>query len=92
MRASLALFVALLSQSPAALLPPEPPVEIAAQTWLIRPTPMPGRGPDGNTIIYDAPDGLVIVDTGRHSSQTEDRKSTRLNSSHTDISRMPSSA
>ncbi|MCX7358189.1 MAG: MBL fold metallo-hydrolase [Alphaproteobacteria bacterium] len=25
-----------------------------------------GRGPDGNTIIFDAPDGLVVVDTGRH--------------------------
>ena len=71
MRASLALFVALVFQSPAALLPPEPPVEIAAKTWLIRPTPMPGRGPDGNTIIYDAPDGLVVVDTGRHTSQTD---------------------
>ena len=30
-------------------------------------------------------DEIIIVDTG-------DRKSTRLNSSHTDISRMPSSA
>jgi glyoxylase-like metal-dependent hydrolase (beta-lactamase superfamily II) len=27
----------------------------------------PGRGPDGNTIIFDAPQGLVVVDTGRHS-------------------------
>ena len=27
-----------------------------------------------------------------YSSETKDRKSTRLNSSHTDISRMPSSA
>lgn len=25
-----------------------------------------GRGPDGNTIIFDAPEGLVVVDTGRH--------------------------
>jgi len=24
------------------------------------------RGPDGNTIIFDAPRGLVVVDTGRH--------------------------
>lgn len=71
MRAPLALLVALLLQSPAALLAPEPPVQVAANTWLIRPLPMPGRGPDGNTIIYDAPDGLVVVDTGRHSSQTD---------------------
>lgn len=26
----------------------------------------PGRGPDGNTVIFDAPQGLVVVDTGRH--------------------------
>lgn len=25
-----------------------------------------GRGPDGNSVILDAPDGLVVVDTGRH--------------------------
>ena len=31
-------------------------------------------------------DGVVLID------QARDRKSTRLNSSHTDISRMPSSA
>ena len=24
------------------------------------------KGPDGNTIVLDAPDGLVVVDTGRH--------------------------
>ncbi len=26
----------------------------------------PGRGPDGATVVFDAPDGLVVVDTGRH--------------------------
>lgn len=25
-----------------------------------------GRGPDGNTEIFDAADGLVVIDTGRH--------------------------
>ena len=25
-----------------------------------------GKGPDGNTIVLDAPDGLIVVDTGRH--------------------------
>ena len=24
------------------------------------------KGPDGNSIILDAPDGLIVVDTGRH--------------------------
>lgn len=26
----------------------------------------PGRGPDGNSVFIDAPDGLILVDTGRH--------------------------
>jgi len=28
-------------------------------------------GPDGNTVILDAPDGFVIVDTGRHANHAE---------------------
>lgn len=28
-------------------------------------------GPDGNTVILDAPDGLVVVDTGRHAGHAE---------------------
>jgi glyoxylase-like metal-dependent hydrolase (beta-lactamase superfamily II) len=28
-------------------------------------------GPDGNTVIFDAPAGLVVVDTGRHASHAE---------------------
>ena len=46
----------------------------------------------GNKVKFDA--GRYIVDVGvegRYKLLT-DRKSTRLNSSHTDISRMPSSA
>ena len=27
---------------------------------------LPERGPDGNTVVFDAPEGLVVVDTGRH--------------------------
>ena len=26
----------------------------------------PGRGPDGNSVFIEAPDGLILVDTGRH--------------------------
>ena len=64
--------ILMLLQTPAPpLLPPEPAVELAPSTFLIRPTPMPGRGPDGNTIIIDAPDGLIVVDSGRHKSQTD---------------------
>ena len=60
----LLLIVSLLQAPPTT--PPEAAVEIAPNTFLIRGTPMPGRGPDGNTIIIDAPDGLIVVDTGRH--------------------------
>jgi glyoxylase-like metal-dependent hydrolase (beta-lactamase superfamily II) len=38
---------------------------------LIRAVPAPGRGPDGNTTIIDAPDGLIVIDTGRHSQITD---------------------
>ena len=31
----------------------------------------PGRQPDGNTIVIDAPDGLIVVDTGRHPEHRE---------------------
>jgi len=52
----------LASQTPAV-----PPVrEIAAGVHLQAGGFEPGRGPDGNTIIFDAPQGLVVVDSGRH--------------------------
>lgn len=31
----------------------------------------PGRQPDGNSILIDAPQGLILVDTGRHKEQQE---------------------
>ena len=31
----------------------------------------PGSQPDGNTVIFDAPRGLIVVDTGRHPSHTQ---------------------
>ena len=29
------------------------------------------KGPDGNSVILDAPDGLIVVDTGRHPDHSE---------------------
>ena len=69
MRWTLLLLSTLLQT--AALIPAEPPVEMAPGISLIRPVAMPGRGPDGNTVIFDAPDGLIVVDTGRHTTQTD---------------------
>ncbi|MFZ9394805.1 MAG: MBL fold metallo-hydrolase [Erythrobacter sp.] len=29
------------------------------------------RGPDGNTVLLDAPEGLIVVDTGRHKAHAD---------------------
>ena len=40
---------------------------LAAADWQLIPGSFDrGRGPDGNTVILDAPAGLIVVDTGRH--------------------------
>lgn len=31
----------------------------------------PNRGPDGNSVFLDAPDGLILVDTGRHPEHSD---------------------
>lgn len=38
---------------------------------LVRGSFEPGRGPDGNSVFLDAPDGLILVDTGRHPAHQE---------------------
>lgn len=43
-----------------------PPEEIGTGVELLRGAILPERGPDGNTVVFDAPQGLVVVDTGRH--------------------------
>ncbi len=42
------------------------PVELAPGVHLISGAILPNRGPDGNTVIFDAREGLIVVDTGRH--------------------------
>jgi len=44
---------------------------IATGVRLIPGTMTPGTQPDGNTVVFDAPQGLIIVDTGRHPSHTQ---------------------
>lgn len=67
------LYATWLLQIPAAAPSPAPeaPVEVAPGIHLIRGAVVPGRGPDGNTILIDAPDGLIVVDTGRHISHSD---------------------
>lgn len=43
-----------------------PPREIAEGVHLIPGAILPNRGPDGNTVIFEGRNGLIVVDTGRH--------------------------
>jgi glyoxylase-like metal-dependent hydrolase (beta-lactamase superfamily II) len=45
--------------------------EIAPGVHLLRGAFVPGQQPDGNTVVLAAPDGLVVVDTGRHAAHTQ---------------------
>lgn len=40
--------------------------QVPAGYHLIEGTLEPNRGPDGNSVFIDAPEGLILVDTGRH--------------------------
>lgn len=58
----------MLALAQAAPTPPAPPAarEIAPDTYLVPGAMLPERGPDGNTVILVAPEGLIVIDTGRH--------------------------
>jgi len=60
----LTMTIAQSAAAPAVAVPP--PQEIAPGIALLRGAILPDRGPDGNTVVFDAPDGLVVLDTGRH--------------------------
>lgn len=57
--------LAVTQAAPPPSAPPGPQV-IAADTFLIPGAMLPERGPDGNTVVFTGPAGLVVVDTGRH--------------------------
>jgi glyoxylase-like metal-dependent hydrolase (beta-lactamase superfamily II) len=44
---------------------------VAPGVHVIRGDFVPGTQPDGNTVIFETADGLVVVDTGRHSEHTK---------------------
>jgi glyoxylase-like metal-dependent hydrolase (beta-lactamase superfamily II) len=60
----LTLAIAQPAAAPAVATPS--PQEIAPGVELLRGAILPERGPDGNTVVFDAPEGLIVVDTGRH--------------------------
>jgi glyoxylase-like metal-dependent hydrolase (beta-lactamase superfamily II) len=61
MRVSVVLLAALLGASCAGAQPLAP-----AGYHVVPGSFLPNRGPDGNSVFLDAPDGLILVDTGRH--------------------------
>jgi glyoxylase-like metal-dependent hydrolase (beta-lactamase superfamily II) len=66
MQAAFWLTMAIAEAAAAPAVTTPPPREIAPGVELIAGAILPERGPDGNTVVFDAPDGLVVVDTGRH--------------------------
>ena len=62
-RAAFALLAALAV--PAAAQEAKP---VAPGIWLIEGGYEPGRQPDGNSVLIEGPDGLLLVDSGRHAS------------------------
>lgn len=65
----------------AGLLPTLLPVHVLCAAEPIRPVAegvdllpggfVPGEQPDGNTVVFEAPAGLVVIDTGRHSAHAQ---------------------
>ena len=47
------------------------PVPVARDTWLIPGGFAPGHQPDGNTVVWRGPQGLVVLDTGRHVAHSD---------------------
>lgn len=60
-----AVILSALAASAFAQAPPEPR-KVAPGVWLIPGGILPKRQPDGNTVVFRAPKGLVVMDTGRH--------------------------
>jgi len=62
----IASVAALLMSAALADVPKPVAAPVANGVWLIPGGFPPNRQPDGNTVIFAAPDGLIVMDTGRH--------------------------
>jgi glyoxylase-like metal-dependent hydrolase (beta-lactamase superfamily II) len=68
----LLLFAALLGVSDVrAQTTAAPMSRVASGVWLLPGGIRPDRQPDGNSVIFAAPAGLIVVDTGRHAWQRD---------------------
>jgi glyoxylase-like metal-dependent hydrolase (beta-lactamase superfamily II) len=65
--AVVALLLALCSGGAAA----REPVALAPDTWWLRGDFVPGEQPDGNSVIVEGRDGLVVIDSGRHAAHAD---------------------
>ena len=66
------LAAAVLAVSASAADQPHPQAQpIANGVWMIPGGLLPGRQPDGNSIVFAAPAGLIVMDTGRHAWQRQ---------------------
>ena len=65
------LLAAALAADPPANTHTNTPRELAHGVHFIPGAFLPGRGPDGNTVVFDAPEGLIVIDTGRHAWHAE---------------------
>lgn len=63
--------VAVLLGGSAAAAPPPAARELAPGVHLLPGRFVPGTQPDGNSVVFSGPQGLVVVDTGRHAAHTE---------------------
>jgi len=72
-----ALALTIFGLLPTAAPPPAAPVpapasaeEVAPGVTLLPGRMEPGQQPDGNSVVFRGPKGLVVVDTGRHAAHT----------------------
>ena len=47
------------------------PMALAPGVWWLRGDFVPGQQPDGNSVIFEGRDGLVVVDSGRHAAHSD---------------------
>lgn len=71
MRKLLCLIALLGIGAAPADVPADPATQLAAGVWLLPGGIRPERQPDGNTIVFQAPKGLIVMDTGRHAWHRE---------------------
>lgn len=58
-----------VADGPPAVVPA--PQQLAPGIWMIPGGIQPDRQPDGNSVVFEVPAGLVVVDTGRHAWHSE---------------------